>query len=204
MPFNINALEEEGRNKIYSTIFKIRYTKKLCAFIVAFYCEGKFKTIVSNNSIEEDVISSAGHCIYNLCNVNSLIDWARLLLQENLFCADARIIGLTSEGAHKYWESYAAVSMAKSSLESIATYMAVEFGKHGIKTNLIQAGITETPSLKKIPGSDKLIGFANAINPLGRITMPVDVANVIYLLCTGEAAWINGSVIHVDGGEHCR
>ena len=91
-----------------------------------------------------------------------------------------------------------------SSLESLATYMAVELGKYGLRTNLIQAGITETPSLKRIPGSKDLIKMSETRNPLGRITKPEDVANVIYLLCTPEAAWINGSLIHVDGGEHCR
>ena len=134
----------------------------------------------------------------------SMLDWVRAILEAQLFQEDARVIGLTSEGAHKYWPGYAAVSMAKATLESLCTYMAVEFSKYGIKTNLIQAGITETPSLKKIEGSETLIKFASERNPLGRITRPEDVANVIYLLCKDEAAWINGSVIHVDGGEHCR
>jgi enoyl-[acyl-carrier protein] reductase III len=124
----------------------------------------------------------------------SLLDWTRSLLQEGHFCADARIIGLTSEGAHKYWDGYAAVSIAK----------AVELGKFGLKTNLIQAGISETPSLKKIPSSQELLELAGRRNPLGRTTRPQDVANVIYLLCTDEASWINGSIIPVDGGEHCR
>ena len=39
-------------------------------------------------------------------------------------------------------------------------------------------------------------------NPFGRLTTPRDVANVISLLSTDEAAWINGCVIRVDGGEH--
>ena len=39
-------------------------------------------------------------------------------------------------------------------------------------------------------------------NPLGRLTTPEDVANVIYLLCLDEARWINGALIRVDGGEH--
>jgi enoyl-[acyl-carrier protein] reductase III len=82
--------------------------------------------------------------------------------------------------------------------------MAVEFSPFGLKTNVIQAGVTETPSLKKIPGSDKLIETGIKRNPLGRMTEPQDVANVIYLLCTDEAFWINGSLIHVDGGEHCN
>jgi enoyl-[acyl-carrier-protein] reductase (NADH) len=101
-------------------------------------------------------------------------------------------------------DNYAAVSIAKASLQSLVTYMAVELSKYGLRTNLIQAGVTETPSLKRIPGSEKLIGFAKKRNPMGRITQPADVANVIYLLCMDESAWINGSLIHVDGGEHCR
>ncbi|HEY0297834.1 MAG TPA: SDR family oxidoreductase, partial [Arachidicoccus sp.] len=134
----------------------------------------------------------------------SLLDWTKILLKEDLFCEQASVIALTSEGAHKFWESYAAVSIAKSSLESLATYMAVEFAQFGIRTNLIQAGITKTPSFDKIPKSKELIEFAEKRNPLGRITKPEDVANVIYLLCKDEASWINGSVIHVDGGEHCK
>jgi enoyl-[acyl-carrier-protein] reductase (NADH) len=81
--------------------------------------------------------------------------------------------------------------------------MAVEFSPLGLKSNVIQAGLTETPSLKMISGSDKLIETGVKRNPLGRMTKPEDVANVVYLLCTDEAAWINGALIHVDGGEHC-
>jgi enoyl-[acyl-carrier protein] reductase III len=82
--------------------------------------------------------------------------------------------------------------------------MAVELGKFGLKTNLIQAGITNTPSLQRIPSSQQLLELTPARNPLGRMTRVEDIANAIFLLCLDEAAWINGSVIHVDGGEHCR
>ncbi len=58
--------------------------------------------------------------------------------------------------------------------------------------------------MKRIPGSAKLVEMGTARNPLGRLTQPGDVANAVYLLCTAEAGWINGALIHVDGGEHCR
>jgi len=206
VPFNINALEESGRNAFIDKFIPVikKHTVKLLLHSIA---RGNLKPLTLPDDIagnEQDTLSVDDIKFTTYAMSTSMLDWARLLLKADFFEPDARIIGLTSEGAHKYWDGYAAVSIAKASLESLATYMAVELSKYGLKTNLIQAGITETPSLKKIPGSDKLINMAKERNPLGRITQPADVANVIYLLCTDEAAWINGSIIHVDGGEHCR
>jgi enoyl-[acyl-carrier protein] reductase III len=79
--------------------------------------------------------------------------------------------------------------------------MALEFAPLGITTNCLQAGVTETPSFKMIPGSDRLSKFAKKRNPFNKLTTPQDVANVVYLLCKDEASWINGTVIKVDGGE---
>jgi NAD(P)-dependent dehydrogenase (short-subunit alcohol dehydrogenase family) len=58
--------------------------------------------------------------------------------------------------------------------------------------------------MKMIPGSEALIKISIERNPFGRLTKPEDVADAIYLLCTDESAWINGAILHVDGGEHCR
>ena len=80
--------------------------------------------------------------------------------------------------------------------------IAVEYAPHGLRCNVIQAGITETPALAAIPGSEHLKAKARLRNPFGRLTTPEDVAGVICLLSTDEAGWINGTVIRVDGGEH--
>lgn len=201
LTFNINALDEQGRTAFIQQFIQAGGQQKCVKLLLHSIARGNLKPLINEGGEElttEDIQLTA------YAMGNSLLDWARLLLKEQLFCDDARIIGLTSEGAHKYWNSYAAVSIAKASIESLATYMAVELAKFGIKTNIIQAGITETPSLTKIPGSNELVEIAANRNPLGRATQPFDVANVIYLLCTAEAFWINGAVIHVDGGEHCR
>lgn len=200
-PFNINALDETARKGFIKNIVKTipKHGVKLLLHSIA---RGNLKPLVADEANAELSIDDIQLTTYAMST--SMLDWARELLKADLFNSDARIIGLTSEGSNKYWEGYAAVSIAKSSLESLTTYMAVELSKYGLKTNLIQAGITETPSLMRIPDSDKLLETAAKRNPFGRMTKPTDVANVIYLLCTDEAAWINGTVIHVDGGEHCR
>jgi enoyl-[acyl-carrier protein] reductase III len=212
LPFNINALDKDGRILFIQQFNAAVGNKNCIRLLLHSIARGNLKplafqedsTLVLTKEEMADVLSIEDIQLTTYAMSNSLLDWARLLLQEDLFYKDARIIGLTSEGAHKYWESYAAVSVAKASLESLSTYMAVELCKFGLKTNLIQAGITATPSLKRIPGSEKLLEIATKRNPMGRMTKPEDVANAIYLLCTDEAFWINGSVIHVDGGEHCR
>jgi NAD(P)-dependent dehydrogenase (short-subunit alcohol dehydrogenase family) len=132
----------------------------------------------------------------------SLLGWTQALLRRGMFAADARVFGLTSEGNTLAWKGYAAVAAAKAALESLARAIAVECATHGIRCNVIQAGITDTPALRAIPGNHHLMAHARLRNPFRRLTTPQDVANVIYLLSTDEAAWINGEVIRVDGGEH--
>jgi enoyl-[acyl-carrier protein] reductase III len=201
--FNVNALDTASRASFlrqFAARTGQQHTVRLLLHSIA---RGNLKPLVDLPD-PAPILSVDDIRFTTYAMSTSLLDWTRSLLQEGHFCADARIIGLTSEGAHKYWDGYAAVSIAKASLESLVTYMAVELGKYGLKTNLIQAGISETPSLKKIPSSQELLELAGRRNPLGRTTRPQDVANVIYLLCTDEASWINGSIIPVDGGEHCR
>jgi len=132
----------------------------------------------------------------------SLLDWTQDLLARGLFAEDARVLALTSEGNSVAWKGYAAVAAAKCALESVARSIAVELAPHGIRCNVVQAGVTETPALAAIPGSAHLKAQARRRNPFGRLTTPADVARVLYLLARDEAAWINGEVIRVDGGEH--
>jgi NAD(P)-dependent dehydrogenase (short-subunit alcohol dehydrogenase family) len=132
----------------------------------------------------------------------SLLGWVQDLFAQGLFADDARVFGLTSEGNEVAWKGYAAVSAAKVALEALSRSIAVEFGAHGIRCNIIQAGVTETPALAAIPGSDHLKAQARLRNPMGRLTTPRDVASVIHLLTLPAAGWINGEVIRVDGGEH--
>jgi len=207
LPYNLNALDPNGI-ELFINEFNRQADKRSVKLLLHSIARGNLKPLVNKKTdINDDssgLLSIEDIQLTTYAMSNSLLVWTRSLIKEDLFHGDGRIIGLTSEGAHKYWESYAAVSIAKASLESLTKYMAIEFSTYGLKTNLIQAGITETPALKKIPGSEGMIKICRDRNPFGRMTKPNDVADVIYLLCTDESFWINGSIIHVDGGEHCR
>lgn len=133
---------------------------------------------------------------------SSLLTWVRELHDQKMFGADARVIGLTSEGNEIAWRGYAAVSAAKAVLEAVSRAIAFEMAPYGIRSNLIQPGVTATPALAIIPGSRQMKAAARLRNPFKRLTRTEDVANFICLMCTDYASWVNGTIIRVDGGEH--
>lgn len=132
----------------------------------------------------------------------SLASWAMDVFRRKLFADDARVLGMTSEGNEVAWRGYAAVSAAKVALESVSRSLALELAPFGVRSNIVQAGVTDTPALRLIPGSAHMKAGARHRNPFGRLTTPADVADFICLLCTDEARWVNGTILRVDGGEH--
>ena len=108
---------------------------------------------------------------------------------------------MTSAGGRKNWENYGAVSMAKAGLESATRQLSLELAQFGIAANSIQAGVTNTKALKKIPGSDSMIQQAIKNNPHKRLTTTEDVADFIEILVNYNSSWMTGNIIRIDGGE---
>jgi NAD(P)-dependent dehydrogenase (short-subunit alcohol dehydrogenase family) len=133
---------------------------------------------------------------------HSLAYWTQGVFARGLFLSPGgRIYAMTSSGGTRVWKTYGAVSAAKAALESHVRQLTLEVGPLGITVNAIMAGVTDTPALRKIPGSDRMIQMAQAKNPCGRLTVPQDVAHAIGLLAQPKAQWVTGNVICVDGGE---
>lgn len=132
---------------------------------------------------------------------NSLLYWTRDLIHRGLMKSGGTIVAMTSSGSTRVLPAYGAVSAAKAALESYCRQLAYELGPLGITANALQAGVTDTPALQKIPGSDHLIAHALERNPLGRLTTPDDVGRAIVALMSDYGAWINGATIRIDGGE---
>jgi enoyl-[acyl-carrier-protein] reductase (NADH) len=149
----------------------------------------------------EDAVSQAQMEMTVDVMAHSLVYWTQGLVNHKLLRRGGRILAMTSAGGHRVIPNYGAVSAAKAALESHIRQLAMELGPLGITANAILAGVTDTPALRKIPGSDKMVEYAKLKNPGMRLTVPEDIAKAIALLCHDGAAWISGNVINVDGGE---
>ena len=194
---NMSATDEEKRYEIINYLCKIKNIKiKILMHSLAF---GALKPMISN-----DVVGALKqHQVEMTLDVmaNSLIYWTQDLYKAHLLQKGSHVFAMTSSGGHRQWQSYGAVSGAKASLESYCRQLALELSEFGISVNSIQAGVTDTPALRKIPGNEKMINSAIKNNPGKRLTLPLDVAKFITLIGLSNESWMTGNNIRVDGGE---
>ena len=201
LDFNVDATNAEKRTSVLKDLGRHMGEQGKVRALVHSIAKGNLKPMLAQ---EQPTLQHDDFQLTIDAMAISLYDWTKALVVENMVAPDARIISFTSEGSTKAWKNYAAVSAAKAALEAISRSIALEMAPLGIRANCLMAGVTDTASLRMIPGYDTLLAHSEQRNPMARLTTPDDVANVAYLLCKDEAAWINGTVIPVNGGEHLQ
>jgi len=85
---------------------------------------------------------------------------------------------------------------AKAGLVSLTRSLAQEAGRFGIRVNAVSPGLIET-DMTRVLTPEMRAGLAI---PLGRLGRPEDVAEAVLFLLSAAAAYVTGSVLHVDGG----
>jgi NAD(P)-dependent dehydrogenase (short-subunit alcohol dehydrogenase family) len=91
----------------------------------------------------------------------------------------------------------AAYGAAKAGLESFSRTMALEWGRRGIRVNVVAPGTVKTPRA----GQSDLADVAAAAIPLGRRGDPEDIAHAALFLLSDLAAYVTGQTLAVDGGS---
>jgi len=196
--FNINAADEEKRRDTVAKL-KDEIGNGFVRVLLHSLAFGTLKPLLAEK--QEDQVNPAQMNMTLDVMAHSLIYWTQDLLRAGLLRSGSRIFAMTSLGSVLAAANYGPVSAAKSALESHMRQLTLELAPNGITVNAIRAGVTETPSLQKIPGHEKMMEAAFARNPSGRLTTPLDVARAIGVLADPDTYWLTGNVINVDGGE---
>jgi NAD(P)-dependent dehydrogenase (short-subunit alcohol dehydrogenase family) len=90
---------------------------------------------------------------------------------------------------------------SKHGIIGLTKTSALECAKLGIRVNAVCPGAIATPMIDRLTGKQKEVEaqFA-ALEPIGRLGQPDEVANAVIWLCSDEASFVTGNAMTVDGG----
>ena len=118
-------------------------------------------------------------------------------LRDELVAAKGSIVNVTSiAGSRVHPFAGAAYATSKAALAALTREMAHDFGPLGVRVNAIAPGEIETSILS--PGTEKITQTL----PLRRLGDVDEVADVIYFLCSDASAYVTGTEIEINGGQH--
>jgi meso-butanediol dehydrogenase/(S,S)-butanediol dehydrogenase/diacetyl reductase len=89
------------------------------------------------------------------------------------------------------------IGSVKAGLESVTKNLAAEYGRSGVRFNLIAPATIRTRVWDDQPGA---LDNLSRLYPLGRVGEPEDIAAAVAFLASDDAAWITGITLPVDGG----
>lgn len=84
---------------------------------------------------------------------------------------------------------------AKAGLIGTSRSIAAEVARLGIRVNVVAPGFIETEMTADLPRQN-----LKQMIPMARVGQPEEVARVVRFLCSGDASYITGQVISVNGG----
>lgn len=198
--FNQNAASEDTMDNVFAELDDRLDESETIHTMMHSLAFGTLKKYVTDDE-DEDTIEEDQMDMTLRVMAHSLVYWSQRAYEEDRLGEGSKIYAMTSGGGRTAWDYYGAVSAAKAALEAHMRQLSYEMSDKGICVNCIQAGVTDTPALRKIPGNQDMIAEAKRRNPSGRLTTPEDVGETIALMSKDTTNFITGNIIRCDGGE---
>ena len=142
-----------------------------------------------NNDDWFDVINTNLSGVFFVCRAVS-----KYMIRQR----QGKIVNISSIVVSKGSRGQASYCASKGGVEALTKSLAVELSKKNITANCVSPGIIETDMTRDLIDRYRDLITQNIL--LKRIGKPEDIAEVVSFLISPSAGYINGQIIHVDGG----
>ncbi|HVL58404.1 MAG TPA: 3-oxoacyl-ACP reductase FabG [Burkholderiaceae bacterium] len=133
-------------------------------------------------------------------NLNSVFRLCRLAIRGMMKAKSGRIVNVTSVVGASGNPGQANYAAAKAGVAGMSRALARELGSRNITVNCVAPGFIDTDMTRGL-NETQTAALLQQI-PLGRLGQPADVAAAVAFLCSPQAAYITGAVLHVNGGMY--
>jgi NAD(P)-dependent dehydrogenase (short-subunit alcohol dehydrogenase family) len=111
------------------------------------------------------------------------------------------IVNMGSVAALTAEAGLGAYAAAKAGLIALTRNVAAEYGRHGIRANVVCPGAIATPPTRAfIQAVEGVRERMERANPMRRLGTADEVAALVCFLASDEASYVNGATYVVDGG----
>lgn len=163
--------------------------------------EGReIQALVNNAGIHDDglagLLSDAAFDSVMKTNVYGPFYLMRLTVRRMIRARRGCIVNVASLAGQTGNPGQINYAASKAALIAMTRTLALEAGSRGIRVNAVAPGLIETGMLAGVPGVEELRGRI----PLGRMGRPEEVAGAVSFLCSGDASYVTGHTLSVNGG----
>jgi 3-oxoacyl-[acyl-carrier protein] reductase len=181
----------------------VRDTEQVdAAFTVAEQAHGPVEVVVANAGITQDqllaLMSEESFAEVLDTNLTGAYRVAKRAVRGMIRLRRGRIILMSSVVAMLGSGGQANYAASKAGLIGFARSLARELASRSITVNVVAPGFVDTDMTDALPDDRKQAILAGV--PLGRYASTDEVAAAVAFLASGEAAYITGAVLPVDGG----
>ncbi len=112
-----------------------------------------------------------------------------------------RIVNIGSVNGTKGQFGQCNYAAAKAGIHGFTESLALELARHGVTVNTVSPGYTATHMVSAVP-QDVLESKVIPQIPVGRLGRPEEIAALVGFICSDSAAFMTGSNVAMNGGQH--